>query len=533
MIIRQYITITIVLVGLVSGVCTNTCADTVKLKDGQLVYGTISGETSTAVTIDAANGRFTFLREKIIAVTKESPLRNEARQMEKFLSQGNLDAAIAFYRGSTLAGQLSQAELNASLLNNLGPVAAGVIATSGTAAWLAESLDRPPTPPSELLLLAAAVCMDSNNAETAMTLLHRLETAIPAHLNWPAESVSLLLERIVNSALVSKNGAVLASATSLATRLPLPAASSSQGFLATYAQIEDKMRRKEYLAAAAQFKPDMFLHRADLFVPLAERMLASVLAAPPSGETMAALESAKVSIVPYIDKRVAEQCMKVLVNRLLLDSRQGHAQHLIDSYSDNDPDMAATLQHLLDFQVRKTTLKPDTPMETYKLAAWGRSMGLLDEAKALFVTLRSDPRFSETVNLQLALIDHAQAEAEVARLRRLFDTEDLNRLKLESKAFLETDPPENFAQQARDLVQLADFQTWSAQRSSNGKAEAEYQQAERLVNRREFDQALMHLNQVQLDREDSAAAAKAQALRDKIMLEKLKEGRSRPLETKP
>lgn len=507
--------------------CSNCAvADTILLRDGRTVRGTISAETLNAVTIDSTSGRFTFPREKVITITKETPLRNELRQMEKFLSHGNLDGAITFYRSSSLVTNVNAAEFDATLLQQLKPVATGTIATSGTALFLAAKYQQASNAPAELLLLTAAICMDSRNYETALAILRQIEKNVPGHFNWPAETVSGMLNRLVDAALKQKNGAVLAATTNLASQLPLPASTSASGSLAIYSQIEDKMRRKEYLSATAQFRPEMFLHRADLFVPLAERLLESILSAAPTPETLAALESSRISVLPYVNSRTAQRTLEVLISRLLAEDRQEEAQRLVYAYADKDPDMAAHLQHVIDFQRRKADLDKDDPMEAYKLAAWSRRMGLLDEAKTVFLVLRSDPRFAETVNLQLALIDHAQAEETVARLRRLFDTDDLEKLKSESSEFLRSSPPEGLAQQARDLVQLADFQTWSTQRSSQGKAEAEFQQAERLVNRREFDQALSHLNRIQLDRENSAAAIKAQGLRDKVMLEKLKEART-------
>ena len=55
-----------------------------------------------------------------------------------------------------------------------------------------------------------------------------------------------------------------------------------------------------------------------------------------------------------------------------------------------------------------------------------------------------------------------------------------------------------------------------------------------VVNSREYDEALSYLNQIQMDREDSAAARKADSLRDRIMREKLRNAaRARERQTTP
>lgn len=503
--------------------CFSAHADTILLREGRTISGNISGETANSVTIDAPNGRFTFGRDKILTVTKETPMRNRVREMEQLLSEGNIDAAMAFIQEDKLRAELLPDALNTVLLKRLQPVAAGVVSTSSTAAFLAESFRENGNTPAELLLFAAALLIDVENDGQALLLMRQVEQNIPTYLNWPAETVSSLINRIANAAIQRRYGAILAISASLTNRLPLPTESSSTNHLNLYGQIEGLVRQKQFLQATSLFRPELFLHRADLFVPQAERLLIAILSAPATETTLAALESARVIIMPYIESNLRLRCMKILVNRLIEAQRADNAQLIIDQAAAQDSDLGATLQHLLDFQKRRATLAPNAPMDVYKLAAWARSMGLLDESRALFLDLRTDPRFAETADLQLAIISNAQAREKVQQLKRLYDLDEIERLKTESAEFLRTSPPEEFAQQARDLLQLADFQGWSAERSSQGKAEAEFQQAERLTNRREFDKALVYLNRLQLDRGSSEAAKKADALRNRIMGEMLRE----------
>lgn len=508
-------------------------ADTIVLHDGRAVSGKITGETAGVVTIDAPNGRFTFSRDKILTATKETPVRNQVREVEVLLAKGNVDAAVALLQKDTLRAELSPDALNNTFIRLLQPIAVGVISTSATAAILAESFSVNNNTSAELLLFAAALSVDSENQDQALGLMRQIEQNVPTRLNWPAATISGLINRIADAAVQRNYGSIVAISASLSNRLPLPPETSSTSHLNVYGQIEGLMRKKQFLQATALFSPELFLYRADLFVPLAERLMIAVLAAPATDSSLAALESARITLIPYMDTNFRLRCLKVLINRLMEAQRTEAAQIIVDHVATQDADIGSTLQHLLEFQKQRAGLPQDAPMEVYKLAAWGRSMGLLDESRELFTTLRTDPRFSETADLQLAIINNAKAHNKLQELKRLYDMNEIDRLKSESADFLRTSPPEDFAQQARDLLQLADFQDWSARRSSQGKAEAEFQQAERLANRREFDKALVHLNRIQLDRESTEAAKKANALRTRIMREKLRDTAASDKSTSP
>ncbi len=497
-------------------------ADTIVLHGGRTVSGKIVAETSRSVTVESPNGRFTFAREKILSATKESPVQNQIREFEALLSKGNIDSAMAVFQDNKLSSLLTSDNLTRILINRLEPVATGAISTSPTAALLANQLIAKNTSSPEILLFAAALAVDSEVPETAVSLLQQIELTVNKPLIWSATTVHSLLSRIADGAIRRKYGTVVALLTSVQNRLPLPSDLLQNDSLTVYGQIDELTRKKQFLQATSMFRPDLFLRRADLFTPLAERLLIAILAAPPTNSSLAALESAKVSVMPYVDKTVRLRCMKILINRLIETKRSIDAQAIVDQTATQDSDLGATLQHLVDFQQRRLTLTNDQPMEMYKLAARGKSMGLLSESRSIFAALQSDPRFSETASLQLAVIDNLLVQAQFRQLQRLYDSDDLDQLKTEAAAFLNASPPDEFAQQTRNLLQLADFQNWNADRSSQGKAEAEYQQAERLVNRGEYDSALVHLNRIQIDREASDAATKTEKLRNRIMKEKLK-----------
>jgi hypothetical protein len=205
------------------------------------------------------------------------------------------------------------------------------------------------------------------------------------------------------------------------------------------------------------------------------------------------------------------------VSRLVAGGRTADAQAIADDISARDPDAGAVATHLVEFHEKRLAMPTDKPLEKYKLAAWARQMGLLEEARPLFAELRNDPRFAANAQLQLDLIENARCTEQVNYLRQLYDENDFQTLEAEVQKFESSAPPAAFAQKARDLLQLAKFQKWSSGKVATGKAEAEFQQAERLANRREFDAALLHLNRVQMETGSSDAAVKARVLRDKIM----------------
>ncbi len=82
--------------------------------------------------------------------------------------------------------------------------------------------------------------------------------------------------------------------------------------------------------------------------------------------------------------------------------------------------------------------------------------------------------------------------------------------------FLKSNPPEAFAQHAKDLIQLSEYAKWANDQPNQDEAEGIFQQAQRCVSRSDYETALAHLNRVTVDYPDSAAAAKAVQLKPTI-----------------
>jgi len=503
-------------------VCFGAIADTLVLINGDTLVGQVSGENSATVTIDTASGRFTLNRSKIKIVTKESPVENQKRLLEQYISEGKLDAALHIYRDEELQKALPSRAFDQLMVQHLKIAANAASATSETAVFMVRRAVDDPSTPAELQLLAASLSLRYDNQTSVTTLLRRVSNQQPQMLEWSPAIVSSLLDQIASAGLQSQNGEIVALTAELATRLPSKSDTVTNQ-LALYSTIEGHVRKNRFLEASSLFRPELFLHRADLFIPLAERLTLAILAAPANESNLAAMQSAATTVLPYVDPNMRMRSLKYLVNRLMDTNRLPQAQDLADTLSQKDPDSGAILQHLIEFRRRRAQLDSSVPLAQYKLAAWARSMGLSDEARAVFIELRPDPRFTETVNIQLNLINNAQAKVSYSRLKTLYDKNQYDRLQTEANEFLRTNPPEKFADDTKALLQLVDFENWSKTRTSQGQAEAEFQHAERLSQRGNYDEALAQLNRIQLDRHNTAASQKTQALRDKIMREKLKE----------
>jgi len=503
-------------------ICFGAIADTLVLTNGDTLIGQLSGENSVTVTIDTASGRFTLNRSKVKSIIKESPVENQKRLLEQYISTGKLNAAFHLYRDKNLQNALPSRAFDQLLVQNLKVAANAVSATSETTVHMVQRAVDDPSTPAELQILAAALSVRYDNQTSVTTLLRRASNQQPQLFEWSPVVISSLLDQIASAGLQFQNGEIVALTAELATRLPSESGTVSNQ-LALYSTIEGHIRKTRFLEASSLFRPELFLHRADLFIPLAERLTLAILAAPANETNLAAMQSAATTVLPYIDPEMRMRSLKYLVNRLIDTDRIPQAQVIADTLSKKDPDSGAILQHLIEFRQRRAQLDSSSPLTHYKLAAWARSMGLSDEARSMFIELRPDPRFNETVNIQLKLIENAQAKSSFTRLRTLYDKNQYDRLQTEADEFLRTNPPKKFADDAKALLQLVDFEKWSKTRTSQGQAEAEFQQAERLAQRGDYNEALAQLNRIQLDRQNTAAAQKTQALRDKIMREKLKE----------
>ena len=496
-------------------------ADRIILANKPPVSGRITAETTDRITIDTVNGRFTFSRSQILDVQRDSIDVNHMLDAETYLQQGYLEAAITTLASADLLNSMLSDRLHHILIANLAENAHGVVATSATTSLLIEKLQMSPTKPPELLLLYTALAADTDSFSTAQTLINEFPLSPSPRLKWPEKTLDGLLDRISYQAQKYDNGPLLAAVATVAATLGSTNGSvGTGGVLTVYAQINASISSRNYLEAATGFSPELFLHRSDLFTPLAEKLLYTILSAKPGSQIIAALQSAKITVLPYMNERLQMRTLKELAKMLLQTNRIDEAQRLAESVSESNADQGAILTHLVTFHKRHAHLPQESQLETYKLASWAKDMGLLDEARALFLNLRSDARFTEVVSVQLEILEHRMATDELRYLRSLYNLGRYKELQVEADRFTQKHYPTTYNQEALALVQLVDFEKWSQQRTSHDVGEAEYQQAERHANRGEYDQALMYLNRVQLDHQNSLAAEKTRNLRERVMREK-------------
>jgi len=495
-------------------------ADTVLLKDSRFVEGTIVAEMADSVTVETANGRVTFRRDRIARIERVSAVNNRLRDVAALLERGELDSALALYQSTNLKSHLPSGSLDATLLQSLADCAGAVTCTSQTLTALAGEIDWDECKNPDLPLLLSALSAANVDADNALSYLKSSGDKADQPFLWPASTITLLVNRLVDFGLARNRGDIVAAASYLASRVPGEPTNNSRDWLAAWTQIDGAYRQGDLLQASALFRPEMFLHRADLFGPLARRVLMAIIRRPAGTARLSALESANVTIIPYVDPYEREIAVRALIRGLGDQNRLPDAQRVADKISESDPDLGAIAEHLVTFLNRRRQLAPNEPLETYKLGAWARSMNLPEEAREQFLLLKDDPRFTENVALQLQLTSSQIAEKSVSRLRELFDSSDYDQLQRETNEFLASSPPAPFAQRARDLVQLAKFQTWNGSRAASNQAEAEFQEAERMATRRDYDQALLHLNRIQAGVTNKGLATKVRELRSKIILAK-------------
>lgn len=495
--------------------------DSVTLIDNQVVYGTITAETPQLVTIDTAKGRFSFPRSKVKQMTRSTASENKTKDLRQLLSEGNLDSAIQLYESSDLSTLVTRHSFNNMLMNELSSIAPNVTATSATVGNLTRSLSTQSSIPLELLLLTANLNLRYGLHTSAAELLYQAESQKAFAPVWPIATVQKLMQSISNAALESQNGELLGQVIRLSAKLP-GKQHSEVSTAESYQVIKSYLINKEYLAATMQFQPELFLRKPETFIALGEQILSAIQAEPNSASSLSALETARITIVPYMLPAIQERTLKVLLTNLINTGKTQRAQAIADETAIVNPDLGAVLQHLISFRQQYPTAKEEGSMALYKLAGWAKAMGLLAEAKAIFIALRSDPRFVETVNIQIEIIDNAQASTTLKSLRAQHKLGQFTQLEKSVQAFLSTQPPDNYAQEAKALLQLANFQKWNSTQSDAGRAEAEYQNAERMAQRGDYDAATDQLNKIQVERQDSQAALKAQALRQRIIRAKQK-----------
>ncbi len=494
-------------------------ADALHLTTGRVIQGNIVNESRPSVTIETPEGRFTFPRQRIKKIEREGPAQNRLREITTLLDQGQVDLAISTYEKENLDNNFAAGTLESLLLNKILDSATALMLTTTTVRSLADRLALSPHPTPELLLFTATQAAENRQLDIATKLVARIQTTSSNQFIWSDRTINALTVRLSEAAIRNNHGELIAASVQLSTHLG--SASATDDLLSVYAQIQSFHTAKDYPRSTTLFRPELFLHRSDIFVPLAEKVMLGLLKSADSPPAITALESARITIFPYIDDSIRKEALRALILGLSTTNRIHRAQQIADEIAQKDPDLGAYGQHLVEFRRRQDKLPADKPLEIYKLATWARTMGLLHESRSLLSSLQKDPRFTPNVTIQLQLIDLAQGQQDLARLNRLYKAGDYRILAQECRLYLEKDPPEEFASKARDLIQLADFHQWNDKNRATHQAEAEYQHAERLANRGDYDAALAHLNKLQTDLQDTAAAAKAAALRDKILRAKM------------
>lgn len=494
-------------------------ADALHLTTGRIIEGKIVNESPPSVTIETPEGRFTFPRQRISKIEREGHAQNRLREITTLLEQGQVDLALSLYEKENLDSHFAAGTLESLLITKIAETATALMLTTSTVRSLADRLAHSPPPSPELLLFTAVQAAENRQVDIASRLVAQVPTSAARQFIWSDKTIANLSARLSEAAIRNNHGELIALSVQLSTHLGSVA--STDDLLNVYAQIQKLYTTKDYPRATALFRPELFLHRSDIFIPLAEKVILSLLKAADSPPAITALESARITIFPYIDDKIRKEALRALILGLATSSRIHRAQQIADEIAQKDPDLGAYAQHLVEFQRRQAKLPADTPLETYKLATWARTMGLLQESRSLLQSLQRDPRFTPNVTIQLQLIDLAQGQQDLARLNRLYKAGDYRILARECRLYLEKNPPEEFAAKARDFIQLADFHQWNDKNRATHQAEAEYQHAERLANRGDYEAALTHLNKLQTDLQDTAAAAKAAALRDKILRAKM------------
>src|SRR5690606_39083205 len=163
---------------------------------------------------------------------------------------------------------------------------------------LADRLTHSPPPSPELLLFTAVQAAENRQVDIASRLVAQVPTSAARQFIWSDKTIANLSARLSEAAIRNNHGELIALSVQLSTHLGSVA--STDDLLNVCAQIQKLYTTEYYPRATALFRPELFLHRSDIFIPLAEKVILSLLKAADSPPAITALESARITIFPYI-----------------------------------------------------------------------------------------------------------------------------------------------------------------------------------------------------------------------------------------
>jgi hypothetical protein len=366
-------------------------------------------------------------------------------------------------------------------------------------------------------VLSAVLDTANDDFAHAATSLHRVTTASLMIAEWPMQQIADLLNQGGRIAAQADAANLTAAYTEVLKKLPAQASLVSTSDLVSVENSKRECEAGRYLSAGQLLAGAANGASPD---PLAKKQATNLL-------DVMQRDRATTSVVeglaffcnhlqPLAGNDAIDQGLATLAQDQALLQNFNSARATADSLSVRNPDLGAIAQHKVEFLKRRAALDDSDVLSRYELGAWARTMGLLDDAESILGGLRRDPRFTENVNIQLELIRTQRAQQAIADIKKEYDSGSFSAAEASAKMLLATSPPREFAQKAQEYIQLVKFYRWNHGRADAGKAEATFQQAERLTNTGHYQDAIEQLNRIEIDSAGTAPANRAAKLRDKI-----------------
>lgn len=493
-------------------------AERLILHNGNTVTGRIETETSDRITMRTANGRVSFSRAAVATIIRQTGPEQAVALAVEAASRGDLAGTLVTAADPSQPPSV-RAAIDSALIRHSHVLLTSHSPAPSTALRLARYVeDRETSAPASLRLFLARYLAAAGDYSGAVRRLKEL----------PMEEVQRdPSARAAASEILRRQMAV-----SLQGGDPQPGLESLQ-LLSRLApeQITSSTRILLHMANARRLADNGAFESALDELGRSVIPAAPVLAWEEAGRCLmrAEQENSSPSVLAGLYERMHQYFYPAGFGRELLPFYQRHIQALIalgrfdtarviaaSRLSPIDPDVGAPFEHRIELAARQSALTEDDLLGRYRLGAWAREVGLLEEARQLLTPALADSRLKENAALQLQLVESEAQRREFEAAAGLFEKRQYEKARKALEAFRNAHPQSAYAKKAGELIELARYHLWAGSRHRPAEAEVLRQNAERLFLQARYDEALELLNRLEVEYSGTEAVVQGRRLRDQI-----------------
>ncbi|AXA35697.1 hypothetical protein BRCON_0920 [Candidatus Sumerlaea chitinivorans] len=489
-------------------------ADTVTLRSGRLITGTVNRQSPTHLHVATPAGTIGIPLNQVASVEIQTPTTYSAELALAYLSRGQIQAALQVL--AELERTADRNILDSALEKWFRTPQYSTVLSDKEWATLEDYLwTRTEAPPPSLVAACVAFCLQSNDLDRAYRVFTKRQPQV-ANQGTEYNTLRTVSETLLTRLLENDRVTSAITVAKILGRLQGPEAEEQR---VTFAVIEEAIRQAEQADHAAALRY-LFAHKDAIPLSFAYRTTKQILvSALSSAATSAPLEAFQNAVAYFADPTFHQDLeplyrsyAEFLLERNAFDSATSLAK-IVEPLL---PDLAAELLLETEYAHRRNQLAPTDSVGRYKLACWALEMGLTGRGERELEVLTRDPFVGENARLRLKSIWLERDRQALQRAQEAFESGNFRLAYELANKFAVTRSDSELTSSACALAELARFYAEQQPQRQTAEAMARYQEAERLFFRQQYSEALDLVVSIQVEFPNSEVGRRAARLRQEI-----------------